>query len=155
MSDLTLPVNPTVYVHAPARLDPAMAPPGEDTLVVDVPVGHLREDGTQDWDALRNAARGHVLRRLRSLGAADIESHITFEETFTPISWAERYNLMKGSTHGLAHTLTQMACFRPSNRHPRYRNLFFAGASTHPGTGMPTAMVSGRLTATRILTEAV
>lgn len=152
--DLTLPADPTIYVHAPARLDPAMAPPGEDTLVVDVPVGHLREDGGQDWDALRNAARGHVLRRLRSLGAADIESHITFEETFTPVSWAERYNLMKGSTHGLAHTLTQMACFRPSNRHPRYHNLYFTGASTHPGTGMPTAMVSGRLTATRILTEA-
>jgi phytoene desaturase (3,4-didehydrolycopene-forming) len=153
MRDLTLPANPTVYVHAPARLDPSMAPRGQDTLIVDVPVGHLSGNGDQDWNALRNEARRHVLRRLRTLGAADIEAHIKFEESFTPLSWAERYNLVKGSTHGLAHTLTQMACFRPSNRHPRYRNLYFVGASTHPGTGMPTAMVSGRLTASRIAAE--
>jgi len=60
---------------------------------------------------------------------------------------------MKGSTHGLAHTLTQMAYFRPANRHPRYGNLYFVGASTHPGTGMPTAMVSGRLVSERIMED--
>jgi phytoene dehydrogenase-like protein len=60
---------------------------------------------------------------------------------------------VKGSTHGLSHRLTQMAYFRPSNRHPRYQNLYFVGASTHPGTGMPTAMVSGRLVAERIREE--
>ena len=54
---------------------------------------------------------------------------------------------MKGATHGLSHTLSQLAYFRPSNRHARYKNLYFVGASTHPGTGMPTAMVSGRLAA--------
>jgi phytoene dehydrogenase-like protein len=46
-----------------------------------------------------------------------------------------------------------MAYFRPANRHRRFRNLFFAGASTHPGTGVPIAMVSGRLVADRILSE--
>ena len=60
---------------------------------------------------------------------------------------------MKGSTHGLSHTLTQLAYFRPANRHARYKNLYFVGASTHPGTGMPTAMVSGRLVAERIMDE--
>jgi phytoene dehydrogenase-like protein len=60
---------------------------------------------------------------------------------------------MNGSTHGLAHTLTQMAYFRPANRHPRYDNLYFVGASTHPGTGVPTAMVSGRLVSERIMDE--
>lgn len=46
---------------------------------------------------------------------------------------------------GLRGPLTQMAYFRPSNRHPSYHNLYFVGASTHPGTGLPSAMVSGRL----------
>jgi phytoene dehydrogenase-like protein len=46
-----------------------------------------------------------------------------------------------------------MAYFRPSNRHARYHNLYFVGASTHPGTGMPTAMVSGRLVAKRMLED--
>ncbi|HSF83669.1 MAG TPA: FAD-dependent oxidoreductase, partial [Anaerolineales bacterium] len=65
----------------------------------------------------------------------------------------DRYNLAKGSTHGLSHTLAQIAYFRPSNRHPRYQNLYFVGASTNPGTGVPTAMVSGRLVAERIRDE--
>jgi phytoene dehydrogenase-like protein len=49
--------------------------------------------------------------------------------------------------------LTQMAYFRPSNRHARYQNLYFVGASTHPGTGIPTAMVSARLVSERIQEE--
>jgi phytoene desaturase len=153
IQDLDLPANPSIYFHAPARIDPSMAPNGQDTLIAIVPVGHISENGEQNWGELRDAARKHVFRRLRTLGISDIESHIKFEETYTPPSWREQYNLVKGSTHGLSHTLTQMAYFRPSNRHPRYQNLYFVGASTHPGTGVPTAMVSGRLVAKRIEDE--
>lgn len=148
-----LPANPSLYLHVPARLDPCMAPAGQETMTAIVPVGHMSENGEQDWGRLRDEARRHVLRRLRTLGITDLEAHIKFEETYTPLSWAKRYNLVKGSTHGLSHRLTQMACFRPANRHPRYHNVYFVGASTHPGTGMPTAMVSGRLVAKRILEE--
>jgi phytoene dehydrogenase-like protein len=130
-----------------------MAPIGQDTLTAIVPVGHLSGDGGQDWPDLRERARQQVFRRMRSIGITDIEGHIKFEEAYTPVSWAERYNLTKGSTHGLSHKLTQMAYFRPSNRHRRYRNLYFVGASTHPGTGVPMAMVSGRLVADRIAAE--
>jgi len=151
--DMSLHDNPSLYLHAPARLDPSMAPPGQDTLTAIVPVGHLSEDGRQNWEALRDEARGHVFRRLRSLGISDLAAHIKFEETYTPPTWEKRYNLVKGATHGLSHRLTQMAYFRPSNRHPRYPNLYFVGASTHPGTGLPTAMVSGRLVAERIMDE--
>jgi phytoene desaturase len=151
--DLGLPANPSLYIHAPARLDPSMSPPGEDTLIAIVPVGHMSENGEQDWASLRDEARLHVFRRLATLGITDLESHIKFEMNYTPLSWRKRYNLVKGSTHGLSHTLTQLAYFRPHNRHPRYKNLYFVGASTHPGTGMPTAMVSGRLVAQRIIDE--
>jgi len=151
--DLGLPANPSLYIHAPARLDPSMSPPGEDTVIAIVPVGHMSENGNQDWGKLRDEARGHVFRRLSSLGINDLESHIKFEINFSPLSWRKRYNLMKGSTHGLCHNLTQLGYFRPHNRHPRYHNLYFAGASTHPGTGLPTAMVSGRLSAQRILDD--
>jgi len=60
---------------------------------------------------------------------------------------------MKGSTHGLCHNLTQLGYFRPGNKHSRYNNLYFTGASTRPGTGMPTAMISGRLAAQRIMDD--
>ena len=150
IQDLGLPTNPSLYVHAPARLDPSMAPEGQDTLIAIVPVGHMSNKGDQNWAAVRDQARQHVFRRLRTLGITDLEGHIKFEVNYTPLSWRKRYNLMKGSTHGLCHNLTQLAYFRPSNKHSRYHNLYFVGASTHPGTGMPTAMVSGRLAAERI-----
>ena len=151
--DLGLPANPSLYVHAPARLDPSMAPEGQDTVIGIVPVGHMSENGEQDWAAIRDEAREHVFRRLRTIGITDLEEHIKFEVNYTPLSWKKRYNLMKGSTHGLCHNLMQLAYFRPHNKHSRYHNLYFVGASTHPGTGLPTAMVSGRLAAQRMLDE--
>jgi phytoene desaturase len=149
--DLGLPANPSLYVHAPARLDTSMAPLGQDTLIGIVPVGHMSENGEQDWGAIRDQAREHVFRRLRTLGINDLEEHIKFEVNFTPLSWRKRYNLVKGSTHGLCHNLTQLGYFRPDFQHSRYHNLYFTGASTRPGTGMPTAMISGRLASQRIL----
>ena len=153
IQDLDLPANPSLYVHAPARLDASMAPEGQDTMIAIVPVGHMSDTVEQKWAQVRDAARRHVFRRLEMLGITDLEEHIKFEVNYTPLSWRKRYNLMKGSTHGLCHNLTQLAYFRPRNRHSRYHNLYFVGASTHPGTGMPTAMVSGRLAAERIMDD--
>ena len=149
-----MPENPCLYVHAPARLDPAMTPAGEDTLTAVVPVGHMVEGDDPDWKALIKQARQAVFKRLEALGIHDLDAHIKFETCFTPLSWQKRYNLVKGATHGLCHNLTQLGYLRPANRHPRYHNLYFAGASTRPGTGLPTALVSARLAASRLLEDA-
>jgi phytoene desaturase len=148
--DLTIPDNPSLYIHAPARLDASMAPLGEDTLIAIVPVGHINEMDPQDWNRIQVKAREAVFRRLAILGIHNFQDHIKFETCFTPVSWRKRYNLVKGATHGLSHNLTQLGYFRPKNRHPRYHNLYFVGASTHPGTGVPTALVSARLAAERL-----
>ncbi|NDJ76867.1 MAG: phytoene desaturase, partial [Chloroflexi bacterium] len=153
--DLDLPENPSLYIHAPTRLDPATAPDGEETLIAIVPVGHLNETGSQDWRHIRDQARQAVFNRLSLLGITDLDTHIKFEVDYTPLSWRKRYNLMKGSTHGLSHNLRQLGYFRPRNRHARYHNLYFVGASTHPGTGVPTALVSARLVAQRIAEDHV
>jgi phytoene desaturase len=151
--DMTIPANPSLYIHAPARLDPAMAPAGEDTLTAIVPVGHMNGRQDQDWKALIKQARQAVFHRLALLGITDLEAHIKFETCFTPLSWRRRYNLVRGSTHGLCHNLMQLGYLRPGNRHHRYHNLYFTGASTHPGTGMPTALVSARLAAQRMVED--
>ena len=151
--DLDIPENPSLYIHAPARLDQSMAPEGQDTLIAIVPVGHLSENNDQRWGTIRDQARQEVFRRLRLLGIHDLEEHIKFEVNFTPLSWRKRYNLVKGSTHGLCHNLMQLGYFRPDFQHPSYRNLYFTGASTRPGTGLPSAMVSGRHAATRIVDD--
>ena len=153
INELSLPDTPSLYIHAPSRLDPQMAPPGQDTLIAIVPVGHLDQNGGQDWRTQRDRARTAVFERLASIGITDLESHLKFEVNLTPLSWRKRYNLMRGATHGLCHNLTQLGYFRPGNRHPRYENLYFVGSSTHPGTGMPTALISARLVADRIQDE--
>jgi phytoene desaturase len=150
---MALPDNPSLYIHAPARLDPTAAPCGEDTLIAVVPVGHLDETGKQNWPCIRDQARQAVYAHLAKLGIKDLSTHLKFEVNYTPLSWHKRYNLLKGSTHGLSHTLTQLAYFRPHNRHPRYHNLYFVGASTHPGTGMPSALISARLVADRVIDD--
>ena len=129
-----------------------------------LPVGHINEAasqdcppqdwGRQDWGCIQTRARRVVLERLGQIGLSNLEQHIKFEVSCTPPDWQSRYNLSKGSNHGLSHNLTQMGYLRPHNRHHRYRNLYFVGASTHPGTGVPTVLVSARLTTERILQEA-
>jgi phytoene desaturase len=148
-----LPDEPNFYLHATGGLDPSTAPAGHDAWTVAVPVGHIRKDGSQDWPAILSRARKFVLGRLARAGLERVESHIRVERSILPEDWQTRYNLPRGSTHGLSHKLTQMGFFRPSNRHSRYRNLYFTGASTHPGTGVPMVLASARLVAERILQE--
>lgn len=154
LKDLTLPDEPTFYMHTPARVDPSLAPEGQDTLVVVVPVGHINDAAPQDWSATQKRARQLVLQRLAQIGADDLDEHIKFEVSYTPHDWLNRYNLTKGSTLGLGHNLMQMGYLRPRNRHDRYRNLYFVGASTHPGSGLPAVLLSARLTTERVLQDA-
>jgi phytoene desaturase len=151
--NLTMPDEPNFYIHAPVRVDPSLAPIGHDTLVVAIPVGHINDENPQDWSVIKSRARKFVLQRLTQVGLSDLESHIKFEVSGAPDDWQNRYNLSRGSTHGLSHKLTQMGYLRPHNRHHLYRNLYFVGASTHPGTGMPTVLVSARLVAERVLQD--
>jgi phytoene desaturase len=153
LRDLTLPDQPSFYVHAPTRVDPSLAPDGRDTIMAVVPVGHIDDAAPQDWMAIRERARRFVLRRLAEIGVEDLDGRIKFEVSYTPPDWLNRYNLTKGSALGLGHNLTQMGYLRPHNRHARYRNLYFVGASTHPGNGVATVLISARLTTERILED--
>ena len=149
----TLPDEPSFYVCAPTRTDPTLAPPDGDSLTVLVPVGNLDERTPQDWEQLRARARGMVIQRLEAIGVADLEKRIVFETGWGPAYYEKALNLVKGSAFGLSHNFTQVGYLRPHNRHPRYHNLYFAGASTHPGTGLPIVLLSARLTVERILKE--
>lgn len=149
----TLPDEPSFYVCAPTRTDPSFAPPDGDSLMALVPVGHLDENQPQDWDELERRARQTVLSRLEELGVRDLEERIVFEAKWGPPYYRDELNLVKGSAFGLSHNFSQVGYLRPHNRHPRYQNLYFAGASTHPGTGLPIVLLSARLAAERILAE--
>jgi phytoene desaturase len=149
----TLPDQPSIYVHTPTRIDPTAAPAGHESLFVLVPTGHIDAAAAQDWDALRAKARESVLRWLRTVGVNDLEQHLKFEVSYTPREWQSHFNLAKGAAFGLSHNFWQVGYLRPQNRHRRYRNLYFVGSSTHPGTGLPIVLLSARLVTERILQE--
>ena len=88
-----LPDGPSVYIHAPTRLDPGTAPAGKDTLIAVVPTGHMTYDGDdperlareeEAWAGELERARGAVLARLGQVGLSDVADHITVEATATP-----------------------------------------------------------------------
>jgi len=79
---------------------------------------------------------------------------IRTEVSFVPRDWQDRYNLPLGSTHGLSHKLTRWPTCVRIIVNSRYHNLYFVGASTHPGTGVPTVLISAGLAANRILEDA-
>jgi phytoene desaturase len=152
--DQTLPERPSFYIHVPNRTDPAAAPPGCENLMVLVPVGCLYEELDQDFEALRARAKETVFKRLEKLGIADLEAHIKHEVSYTPHDWREMFNLARGAAFGLGHNFTQVGYLRPHNRHGRYKNLYFCGASTHPGTGVPIVLIGAGLVEERIAKEA-
>jgi phytoene desaturase len=152
--DKSLPDEPNYYVHAPTRIDPTAAPTGQDTLMVLVPCGRIDKTKKQDWMAMQAQARQAVFQRLGDFGMTDLEEHIKFEVSYTPQSWLKMYNLAKGAAFGsLNHNFLQVGYLRPQNRHSQYKNLYFVGGSTHPGNGLPLALLSAKLTSERIFKE--
>lgn len=148
-----LPDEPSFYIHAPVRTVPGFAPAGADALMVLVPTGHMTPGSDQDWGVMQARARRAVLNRLSAAGLGDVEGRIVFERTLTPPDFCRRWNLSRGAAFGLSHEVTQVGYFRPHNRHARYGNLYFVGASTHPGTGVPLVLLSAKLVSERILHE--
>ena len=146
--------NPSFYIHAPVRTDKSAAPENQDTLSIVVPAPQLDAKLDQDWQKLKQTAREGVIRRLKEAGMIDIEEHIKFETCYLPKTWESYCNVTNGSVFGsLSHTIFQMGYFRPHNRHPKYKNLYFTGGSTHPGNGIPLVLLSAKLTSERILKD--
>jgi phytoene desaturase len=152
-NDLTLPDQPSFYVAAPTRTDPGVAPADGDGLMVLAPVGYIDEQRPQDWPALQQRAREMVFAKLGKLGLSDLRERILFEETLSPPDYRDMLNLVKGAAFGLSHNFMQVGYLRPHNRHARYGNLYFVGASTHPGTGLPIVLLSAKLVAERVKKE--
>lgn len=136
--------DPSRLVTVPSLDDPALAPPGCTTLYVLEPVPNLT--GAATWT---EPDRGRLKDRLhRFLGAAGYPDDVLTEELVTPPDWQAR-GLSAGTPFALAHTFGQTGPFRPRAVDPRLPGLFFAGAGTTPGVGVPMVLISGRRAADR------
>jgi phytoene desaturase len=141
----TLPDDPSLYIAAPA-------PARHDALMVLVPVSHLATNGA-DWSRDEPCFRERVYDRLEGLGLTDLRRHVRVEHRVTPLDWRDRYGLTLGAAFGLGHDFLQVGYLRPNNRAKKVPNLYFVGASTVPGTGVPMVIIGSRLVSERILAE--
>jgi phytoene desaturase len=102
------------------------------------------------WLALRSTVRRRVIDRQHHHGVSLDPAAIVTEEIYDPPEWARRFGLHRGSAFGAAHTLRQLGPWRSPNRHRSIRGLYYVGAGTTPGTGLPMVVLSGRMVAARI-----
>jgi phytoene desaturase len=148
-----VPADPAYYICSPTRTDPSLAPPGCESIYVLVPVPSRHPSKPIDWSIQGPALEAAMLERLERFGLTDLRRHLVTSRTFTPAEFGSRFSATRLEAFGLAHGMDQVGYFRPHNRHPVYRNLYFVGQSTHPGCGIPMVLISSRLVTERIAAE--
>lgn len=146
----TIPAPASIYVCRPSATDPSVAPPGYENLFVLIPVpadaglGAGGPDGT--GDPRIEAAADRAIDQISSWASVpDLRERIRVRETRGPTDFAERYHSWLGGMLGPAHTLGQSAMFRASNASKKLDGLFYAGATTSPGVGVPMCLISAEL----------
>lgn len=140
----------SVYVCKPSATDPDVAPEGHENLFVLVPVpadpelgrGGTDGAGSPRVEAVADAALEQVARWA---GVPDLAERIVVRETIGPGDFAEDLFAWRGGMLGPAHTLRQSAMFRSRNTSRHVAGLYYAGASTIPGIGLPMCLISAEL----------
>jgi phytoene desaturase len=144
----TLSTDFSLYLHRPTATDPSLAPPGCDSFYVLSPVPHL--GGETNWDIASRPYRDAIVRHLEERHLPGLSRHIVTERVIDPRHFRDTLNSHLGSAFSVEPILTQSAWFRPHNRSEDISNLYFAGAGTHPGAGIPGVLSSGKIVAEMI-----
>ena len=135
----------SLYLHMPTRTDPSLAPEGGETFYVLSPVPHLGAD--IDWTAAAKPYRDAIIQFLEDNYLPDLQANIVAEHHIDPLHFQNNLNSYLGSAFSVQPILTQSAWFRPHNRSEDFDNLYFVGAGTHPGAGLPGVLSSAKIAA--------
>ncbi|HEY0733894.1 MAG TPA: phytoene desaturase [Herpetosiphonaceae bacterium] len=133
----------SLYLHMPTLTDPSLAPPGCDAFYVLSPVPHLGS-GT-DWSKAAKPYRDTIMQFLEERYLPGLSKHLVAEHMITPQHFHDTLNSYLGSAFSVEPILTQSAYFRPHNQSEDIPNLYFVGAGTHPGAGLPGVLSSARI----------
>jgi len=142
------PGDPSFYICNPNKTDPSTAPAGHENLFVLVPLpptvkySEYELDKYADW----------ILKTMEQTMHLDgLREHIVYKKLFAAKDFEQAFNSYKGTSLGLAHTLKQTAIFRPSNKSKKIENLYYVGANTSPGIGLPMCLISAELVYKRLI----
>ena len=142
-----LPQSPSYYICAPSKTDPSVAPKGCENLFVLVPTA---TNLTLDEKTIKNY-RDKIIKHITvTMKTKGLKENIVFERIFTGHDFSSIYNAYKGTALGLAQNLTQTAVFRPKTKSVKLNNLYFTGANTNPGIGVPMCLISSQIVYKRI-----
>ena len=133
----------SVYLHRPTATDPSMAPAGCDAFYVLVPVPNLQ--GGQEWSKIGDDYRDRVVAYLERTHLPGLSACITEDFYVTPNHFRDNLNSLHGAGFGIQPTFTQSAYWRFHNKSDDVAGLYFVGASTHPGAGMPGVLCSAKV----------
>lgn len=141
--DQGLPEDFSLYLHMPTITDPTMAPPGHEAFYVLSPVPHL--GAKIDWHKAAKPYRDTIMQFLEENYLPDLQANIVAEHYIDPLHFQGDLNSYLGSAFSVQPILTQSAWFRPHNRSEDLDNLYFVGAGTHPGAGLPGVLSSAKI----------
>jgi phytoene desaturase len=140
--------KPYYYVNVLSKSNPECAPEGCESLFFVCPVPDLRyKPDWSDKDEIVDSILSDFSQRI----GKNIQDEVVSKTVYTPADWQSRFNLYQGSGLGLSHKMFQIGAFRPKNYDEVFKNVFYVGASTIPGAGLPMAIISSKLAVDRIL----
>lgn len=148
------PSDPAFYIQNACITDPSLAPEGKSTIYVLVPVSNLVKDFP--WEQRKKEIRDFIVDQIKEkTELKDFDKYIEVEKIITPYDWVSEKNVYKGAVFNLSHNIGQMLYLRPHNRFNNIKNLYLVGGGTHPGSGLPTILESGRIAAQLIAENSI
>ena len=145
------PEKPSVYVCAPSVADASVAPAGKENLFVLAPIAPGLEYTPEFLEEYGNKLLDWMGKEM---GIENFKSRIEYRKNYCVKDFAADYNSFKGTALGLAHTLRQSVFLRPNNISKKVQGLYYVGAGTNPGIGMPICLISAELLVKRLLGNA-
>ncbi len=139
----TLTEDLSIYLHRPTATDASYAPEGHDSFYALVPVPNLK--AKIDWAREAQPFRDRLLACLQERILPGLGEVIADEFHVTPTYFRDELSAPQGSGFSITPKLMQSAGFRFPNRDSQISNLYFVGAGTHPGAGVPGVVTSAKV----------
>ncbi len=131
------------YLHRPSATDKSMAPEGNDCFYVLVPVPN--NQSKIDWQTEGENMKNLVIDKMEKDLMPNLRENIVADFYLTPDYFEKELNTKFGSGFSIQPKFTQSAYFRFHNKSEIYDGLYFVGAGTHPGAGVPGVLSSAKV----------
>ena len=131
------------YLHRPSATDKSMAPNGNDCFYVLVPVPNNQSN--IDWTIEGEKMKDLVINKMENDLMPNLRENIIEDFYLTPDYFEKELNTKYGSGFSIQPKFSQSAYFRFHNKSEVYDGLYFVGAGTHPGAGVPGVLSSAKV----------